>query len=38
MVWLIIRMAEIEFRGKLVGIKVLWMVKVLGIDVVMVEG
>ena len=38
MVWLIIGIAEMEFKGKPAGTKVLWIVKVLGIDMVMVRG
>ena len=38
LVWLIIGIVEIGFRGKLVGTKVLQVVKMLGMDVVMVQG
>ena len=36
LVWLIIVIVEAKFRGKLVGTKVLRVVKVLSMDVVMV--
>ena len=37
LVWLIIKMAETGFKGKLVETKVLQVVKMLGMDMVIVQ-